>query len=508
MHRDNNSNAPDDVTGLAAFDDLDPVSAVSELNLMPEDEVTAAPPPRPHVSTLPPGGMRAMSAPPPPPPSTRPESSIQYDPGPQQPDPSTQYGFDEEDEHTQHYEGAHAGAALDMDWDEEELETRLRDEVPNLGEPAPAAMNSVAPMPGGNPSPFAAAPPTSLAPTAVGAPSPFDGGAVREDTAVGQWPDQHSGPNKVGLAISMLLVALVALFAVWIFGSDKPGVATLVTQPADTEVTVDGVKLASNHSPFILELTADEEHEVVVSRDGYEPQTFSVEVESGKRENLPPVQLKSTGMETGFALNSSPAGARVLVDGADTGKTTPARITGIDEGMHTIRLEDGEGEKAFELQVFVVQNKLLELPDATLTPVHAAAESAEPVAGEKPSAKEESAEDAEAAAAREERRAARRERRAARRVQARPKSFSAAKRVPKANVSSASGTGVLRINSRPWSTVTVDGKRVGNTPLLNLKLSAGRHTVKLVNSQMGLSKTIKVTIKSGETTTQVLNLVE
>ena len=35
------------------------------------------------------------------------------------------------------------------------------------------------------------------------------------------------------------------------------------------------------------------------------------------------------------------------------------------------------------------------------------------------------------------------------------------------------GEGTLRINSRPWSQIFVDGRKVGNTPLLNLTLAAG-----------------------------------
>jgi eukaryotic-like serine/threonine-protein kinase len=68
------------------------------------------------------------------------------------------------------------------------------------------------------------------------------------------------------------------------------------------------------------------------------------------------------------------------------------------------------------------------------------------------------------------------------------------------------GSGVLRLNSRPWAEVSIDGKRVGNTPLTNHPLPAGAHTVRLVNPQFGLKKTLKIEIEPGQTLTQVVDL--
>ena len=67
--------------------------------------------------------------------------------------------------------------------------------------------------------------------------------------------------------------------------------------------------------------------------------------------------------------------------------------------------------------------------------------------------------------------------------------------------------GTLRVNTRPWSKVFVDGRLVGNTPQFNIPLKAGTHKVKLVNDQMGLTKTVKVSVKGGQTVTKVINLI-
>ena len=66
--------------------------------------------------------------------------------------------------------------------------------------------------------------------------------------------------------------------------------------------------------------------------------------------------------------------------------------------------------------------------------------------------------------------------------------------------------GKLRINTRPWSQVYVDGKLIGNTPQMGIPLTPGRHRVMLVNSQFGIQKTVSVDIPAGETVTKILTL--
>jgi eukaryotic-like serine/threonine-protein kinase len=70
------------------------------------------------------------------------------------------------------------------------------------------------------------------------------------------------------------------------------------------------------------------------------------------------------------------------------------------------------------------------------------------------------------------------------------------------------GAGTLRVNTRPWSKVFVDGRLIGNTPQMNISLPSGKHTVTLVNDDFGIRKTVKVDIRPGEIETQVLTLTE
>jgi hypothetical protein len=61
----------------------------------------------------------------------------------------------------------------------------------------------------------------------------------------------------------------------------------------------------------------------------------------------------------------------------------------------------------------------------------------------------------------------------------------------------------LRINSRPWSQVFVDGQLVGTTPLLGVSVTAGKHAVRLVNPEFDMAKTFTVNVAPGESLTRI-----
>ncbi|MET0389037.1 MAG: PEGA domain-containing protein, partial [Polyangiales bacterium] len=70
----------------------------------------------------------------------------------------------------------------------------------------------------------------------------------------------------------------------------------------------------------------------------------------------------------------------------------------------------------------------------------------------------------------------------------------------------ASGMGSLRINSRPWSQVYIEGKLVGTTPQRDIPLPAGTHTVHLINPELDMRKTLLVHVAPGESITRVETL--
>jgi hypothetical protein len=70
-----------------------------------------------------------------------------------------------------------------------------------------------------------------------------------------------------------------------------------------------------------------------------------------------------------------------------------------------------------------------------------------------------------------------------------------------------SGEGYLRVGSKPWTNIIVDGKDTGlHTPQTRLKLAAGSHRITLTNPQANIKETFSVEIRSGETETVIKDL--
>jgi hypothetical protein len=68
------------------------------------------------------------------------------------------------------------------------------------------------------------------------------------------------------------------------------------------------------------------------------------------------------------------------------------------------------------------------------------------------------------------------------------------------------GESFLNINSIPPSTCILDGKSLGSTPRIHVSVKPGSHTVKFVDSDDGLTKTIFVNVGAGETKPAVAKL--
>jgi serine/threonine-protein kinase len=64
------------------------------------------------------------------------------------------------------------------------------------------------------------------------------------------------------------------------------------------------------------------------------------------------------------------------------------------------------------------------------------------------------------------------------------------------------------VQTRPWSKVFVDGKFIGNTPLMGVDVPAGRRTLTFVNDEFGIRKVVKLQVTAGQVTTQVLTLTD
>jgi serine/threonine protein kinase len=406
-----------------------------------------------------------------------------------------------------------------MEWDDEELSTQIYDK------PEESSLAFVFGHKVSSPESMPSAPPAALIAPVVSAqaaqarpdmlpmrtqpalpaptPAPYE---------VPPWERRaKASPMLVSVLVVIGIIACIVA-GLLVFGKQEPGNVHFATVPTKAMVTVDGRPIASTTSPFVLaQLTPAQPHSILVTQHGYRPWTSRVELEPGQTLQLPTVTLER--IETGFAVDSEPPGASVIVDGTKLGET-PARLIDLPQGEHQLRLER-EGHVPWESVLHVSVGTVLPLQTVSLQPLpttppprtrvasasgtlsasdasarHRLREASpdndapEPAHTASRSAPPPSPEPVERAAP--------------------PESVPASGRSEQAE---ASGPGTLRVNSRPWSQVFVDGKLIGVTPQRGISLPAGSHTLLLVNDEFSIRKTVQVEIKSGETTTQVLNLM-
>jgi serine/threonine-protein kinase len=70
---------------------------------------------------------------------------------------------------------------------------------------------------------------------------------------------------------------------------------------------------------------------------------------------------------------------------------------------------------------------------------------------------------------------------------------------PTPAASGPAGFGFLAIDAAPWATVTLDGKLLGDTPLANVRVSAGSHALVFKNPDTGKEVRRKVAVAAGKT---------
>ncbi len=67
------------------------------------------------------------------------------------------------------------------------------------------------------------------------------------------------------------------------------------------------------------------------------------------------------------------------------------------------------------------------------------------------------------------------------------------------------GAGKLRLDTEPWTTVFYKGKKLGDTPLIDVRVPSGQVELLLVNEEAKIHTVIDVEVTAGETTTKRLH---
>ncbi|MGH9491969.1 MAG: protein kinase domain-containing protein [Terriglobales bacterium] len=110
------------------------------------------------------------------------------------------------------------------------------------------------------------------------------------------------------------------------------GELRLTSYPPGAQVQIDGWTEPKWITPFNSPSMSAGAHTVIFSKGGYITQRQTVEVAAGR--SLTVHAQMSTAVST-LSVSSDPAGASILVDGKETGRLTPAKIS-VEKGEHKI----------------------------------------------------------------------------------------------------------------------------------------------------------------------------
>jgi serine/threonine-protein kinase len=369
--------------------------------------------------------------------------------------------------------------------------------------------------------------------------------AAREATMSGVRQRQPSRAPWIAVAA----IGLLAAFGAAVLALTRPpptpvgpGVLVIRSTPSGAAISVDGAR-RPERTPATLRDLPLAHYVIQVSAEGFVAQTREVDLTEASPEATIEVTLERPSASHVAMVNvsSTPAGAHVIVDGADTGEITPFRVQGLEPGVeHTLGVSlDGwvSQTRTLLLRAGQVEDVAFSLERTPLGPNEALLV----LTTDPPDARVQlDAETLEGTSPFEVRLAARTYRlrvmhegrrmheselrlpggqRTERRVELdRERAPTGGGRQSgqgsqttsggTATPPEPSGPGAITIAATPWCNVSIDGQAVGETPIVNRPIAAGRHTITCTNPELGVTRTRTAEVRPGETARVRIELQE
>ena len=136
-------------------------------------------------------------------------------------------------------------------------------------------------------------------------------------------------------------------------GPATEGELAISSEPSGATFTLQGRTTESWKTPLTVGSLAPAVYKVTVSKPGYSTETRSVEVSSGNRVAL---EVRLIPLKATLSIASTPVGARILIDGKETGKFSPAEFS-LDPGAHSVSVhKDGYFDSTTDLKLIAGQS--------------------------------------------------------------------------------------------------------------------------------------------------------
>ena len=135
------------------------------------------------------------------------------------------------------------------------------------------------------------------------------------------------------------------------FGMLPAGTLVVTSTPDGAAIFLDGAD-TGEATPHTLALAADD-YSVHVEKNGYEPPAAQDVTIAAGVESAADFTLVTTGTLGTLTVTSTPAGAAISLDGADTGETTPHSFDGLTPGTYEVGVSRRNFKSPAALQVTV-----------------------------------------------------------------------------------------------------------------------------------------------------------
>lgn len=365
-------------------------------------------------------------------------------------------------------------------------------------------------------------------------------------------------PTRTGLWIVVGLAA-AAILAVAVVFVGTPRTGQIVVNVNDAkgasvnrvDIFVDGRKQCET-APCLVEQVAAGSHEVKVVADGFPTAAVQTVAVEGRKEASATFTLGSA-RGSGLKVVGSQPGVKLYVDGKEVGPL-PQEVHDLSPGEHTIKIAGSERYDALEKRIAIEKDQVADLGSVQLKVLHGKAtislmtpgarvylvsgsdrrelpmlpisvdidttkawsleaskpgfdDYRQPISFDDGQAEKSITVNLEPRAMALEPRA-----QAPVYAAAPPPAAPAPAPAPPPPVAAPAaaaaegGEAYLNINSIPPSTCFVDGRSLGTTPRIHVSVKAGTHSVKFINADQGLTKTITVSVGAGETKPAVAKL--
>jgi serine/threonine protein kinase len=113
-----------------------------------------------------------------------------------------------------------------------------------------------------------------------------------------------------------------------------PGSLLIDSTPQGAQIQLDGRGDPSWVTPFSLSGLSPGQHTISFSKSGYSAESRTVDIVSASRSA---VAVHLTAINAILVVNSTPAGAAIVLDGKNTGRVTPIQFT-VEKGSHNLVL--------------------------------------------------------------------------------------------------------------------------------------------------------------------------